>query len=388
MPVRLRRPPTAAMRQSTATTSQLPGLVLRHGAAIRSRGSTIVGLRYAPLARLAWFAATRVHAYKPSAVAENLPESNHCHLGHQDVLLYFLPAMPSNDSDWDFLSRPEADASELAMQELASVTWAQPLLNIIRSRGGITRANMTFLFELRFALALHRAGIATDYEIQGARGTIDFGFTSGGRAWRVELMRLLETNAAREAAWRRSTDDRFAVFGRMLNTDAPDPLQSEEGETIKAIERICQKFERDGQAYKFPPLDGALHVLLIDFRTFLLGGDSQDWIHVGLGADFVAHDALRRYWRDRPITGVFDPRTKLRGATFARERVHFLGFVNERTFTCNELPSAIEFVANPRLFQEPDEARAALACWPIQPAVQIAVSKTGGAGPSAHKPST
>ena len=34
----------------------------------------------------------------------------------------------------------------------------------------------------------------------------------------------------------------------------------------------------------------------------------------------------------RLISGVFGPRTKLRGAAEARERVHFIGFVNERTY--------------------------------------------------------
>jgi hypothetical protein len=66
--------------------------------------------------------------------------------------------------------------------------------------------------------------------------------------------------------------------------------------------------------------------------------------------------------------GVFDPRTPVRGAQYARERVHFLGFVNELAFGPGTFGAATQFIANPVLFADAREARDAIATWPLQPA--------------------
>jgi len=155
------------------------------------------------------------------------------------------------------------------------------------------------------------------------------------------------------------------MVGRRLSTDAEDPRQSEEGETLKAVERICQKFERGGKPHKFSVPGTATHVLLVDFRTFLNGGDEYDRVHVGLGGELVLSEAHRRYWDGKLITGVFSPNTELRGAAEARERLHFIGFVNEKSYETGALGPAIQFIANPHLFKTSDEARAALEGWPL-----------------------
>jgi hypothetical protein len=51
--------------------------------------------------------------------------------------------------------------------------------------------------------------------------------------------------------------------------------------------------------------------------------------------------------------------------------VHFLGFVRERAFTPGESAEATQFVANPNLFADAPQARAAIATWPLQPAALI-----------------
>ena len=68
------------------------------------------------------------------------------------------------------------------------------------------------------------------------------------------------------------------------------------------------------------------------------------------------------------ISGVFGPRTKVKGAVEARERVHFIGFVRERSFQPGELGTVIEFVANPHLFKDAAAVKAAIDTWPLQPA--------------------
>jgi len=139
---------------------------------------------------------------------------------------------------------------------------------------------------LRFVYALHGQGIAPRYEIAGeGQSTIDFGFTNKGRQWRVELLRLGETRAVREATKSTVAADGIPWTIRILCTDADDPRQSTEGETLKAIERICQKCESKGRPYKFPVPDDSYHAMIVDLGTFVNGGDVYDRVHVALGAE-------------------------------------------------------------------------------------------------------
>jgi len=270
---------------------------------------------------------------------------------------------------WDSLTRGEADYVQTIMDELKDQAWAAPILAGIRDNGGIVQANKDRMFELRFAYALHRQGIAPQYESPGeGQSTIDFGFANKGQRWRVEMVRLGETQAVRDATGSSVDSDGTFWTGRVLRTDAQDPKQSLEGETLKAVERICQKCESKGRPHKFPVPDGAYHAMLVDFRTFSSnGGDVHDRIHVALGAAGVA-ERYRLFWDKRPITGVFSNETKVRGAAQARDRVHFLGFVRESAYRPGEFAAATQFIVNPQLFADGAAARAAMATWPLQPA--------------------
>lgn len=275
--------------------------------------------------------------------------------------------MDSVKNFWDSLSKDEADFAQVIVEELRGQAWSAPILAGIRDNGGITQANKDRMFELRFGYALDREGIVPDYEIPGeGQSTIDFGFTNNGQRWRVEMVRLGETQAIKDATGSREDADGIAWTGRLLRTDAEDPRQSLEGETLKAVQRICQKCELKGRPHKFPVPDGAYNTMLIDFRTFMNGGDIHDRIHVALGADAVA-PPYRLFWDKRPITGVFSDETNVRGAAQARERVHFLGFVCEKTYKSGVFAAATQFIANPQLFADGAAARLAAATWPLQP---------------------
>ncbi len=236
----------------------------------------------------------------------------------------------SGQDFWDPLTTEEAEFVTEIIGELERESWAEPLLRDIADAGGLAQANKAKFFELRFGHALHQAGIAPQYEIEGeGSSTLDFGFTSSGQSWLVEMMRLEETEAVQRATELTIAPDGVVWSEQMLSTDAADQTQSEEGETLKAVQRICQKCERDGRPHKFPQPDGRLHALLVDCRTFLHGGDAYDRIHIGLGGEYVAEPLCRRYWEGQLISGAFNPLTPVRGAKHARTRVHFLGFINE-----------------------------------------------------------
>jgi hypothetical protein len=273
---------------------------------------------------------------------------------------------------FDTFSADEAELMAAIMAECSGEAWAQPLITAVNENGGLTGENKARFFELRFGYSLRNAGITPRYEIPGeGDSTLDFGFTSGDQPWAVELMRLEETQAARRATHSRVDEDGVPWTERILSTNADDRRRSTEGETIKAVERICQKCERGGQPHKFPAPHGVLHVILVDFRTYLHGGDAYDRVHIGLGGEFVPEQMARLYWEGRLISGVFSPRTQSKGAQYARERVHFIGFVHERAYTVGEFGTMTKFIANPILFADAAAVQAAIATWPLQPVLVL-----------------
>lgn len=281
--------------------------------------------------------------------------------------------MNANDQHfWDILTNEEAEFSAACMDALRGETCVRGFLEDIAANGGLTRANKGRLFELRFAHALYRQGIAPAYEVPGeGESTLDFGFTAGGRHWRVELMRLEETDAAQAATHTQSDESGVIWSQRVIGNNRADPRQTEAGETIKAVQRICQKSERNGQPHKFPAPREGLHVLLVDFRNFLHGGDGHDRVHVALGGEYVRDPYCRQYWDGNLVTGAFHPQTTVRGAAFFRERVHFLGFVNEEEYGPDAFAGSTEFVANPGAFANVEEMRAAIDAWPLQPTIVL-----------------
>lgn len=282
-------------------------------------------------------------------------------------MCYTASMSDQKPSFFDTFTDREAERMGAIIAELDRVPWAQGILSDVRRNGGLVGQNMANFFELRFGHALHEAGIAVDYEVPGeGDSTLDFGFTSKAQAWKVEMMRLLETQAA-IAATKTGTDRGGSWARQVLSSDNEDKKQSAEGETLQVIQRICQKCEHKGQPHKFPKSNSALHALLVDMRTFKDGGDVHDRLHIGLGGEYV-RTPYRVYWEGKLISGVFGRRTNGKGATEVRERVHFVGFIRERNFQFGEFGTIIEFVANPHLLRNSAAVKAAIDTWPLQPA--------------------
>jgi hypothetical protein len=273
-------------------------------------------------------------------------------------------------SFFDTFTGAESDLMTAIIADVKNEAWAKPIIAAIDRNGGLRGANKPLFFELRFGHALKKAGVNPGYEIPGeGESTLDFGFDSKGKKWNVEMMRLEETSAAK-AATKTGTDAEGVTWSRRIMSSAnEDKKQSTEGETLKAVERICQKFERDGKAHKFLPPDQAVNALLVDFRTFSMnGGDVGDWCHVGYGGEWVKPE-YRMYWGEgekrRLITGVFNPKTTLKGSAEARERLHLIGIVNERAYKEDGFNSSVRFIANPHLFKTPEELKPVIDSWPL-----------------------
>ena len=272
----------------------------------------------------------------------------------------------SSKHSWDSLSVREANFSQSAMTALQGVVWAAPLIAKIEA-GGPSRAMKAFLFELRFGYALHQVGCTPRYEVPGEGASkLDFGFTVDGIDWRVELMRLEETDAVRDATVI-SVDEHGSEFASLhLTSDADDSRQSIEGETLKAIQRICQKCEQKGQPHKFSSPQGRnANVLLVDSRAFLNGVDKDDLLRVAFGSVAV-QGIYKMWWNNQPIRGVFASDNTMKGSKQIRERVHLLGFVDEKQYGPASFAKSIRFVTNPHLV-DANMAQCLLGAWPLQP---------------------
>lgn len=286
----------------------------------------------------------------------------------------------------DSLTTEEVDSTLSAADRLHAVTWATPLLSLTkplldRLRAGIAdrtayQANpirpseLSFLFEIRFADSLASAGLTAEYEYHAGVGntTVDFCVPLGA-PWLVELVSLHESEAFKAATWAQGE-----VFGYALHTDADDPKQSEEGEALKAQERIGNKvFDQKQRPIKFPEPSGSIHLLMVDGRGF--GGDGRgdnaDWHNIAYGRHGL-EDHLIKHWTNpktskrAPIKGLLEPDCPLPASRGIRERIHVIGFVCERSFRTGEIGEKAFYCCNPTLFRSEEEARSVISQWPLR----------------------
>jgi hypothetical protein len=258
----------------------------------------------------------------------------------------------------DILTGNEAEFTLEAIRILSSAPWASSLLSRLEQQGGVSSRNIPLLFEARVAYALNRLGITVSYEYKTGSGqkSADFRLQSKPQ-WLIEAVSLGESDAIK-AATKRSGD----LFSLYLSSRADDRTQSEEGELIKAMERIAEK------GCKFPePASSAFHVILADVRGYLGGGgDHDDYREMAYGTG-AASPEHSHWWGDQPIRGLFDPKNPTRTARLIQERVHFIGFIAERRYHEGEIQNSGFYVWNPRLFTTQEIAERAFATYPLRP---------------------
>ncbi len=244
------------------------------------------------------------------------------------------------------------------MRVLRSAQWASPLLSRLEHQGGICSANMPLLFEVRIAYALHRAGVAVTYEHKAGAGRKSADFhVHGEPGWLIEAVRLAESDAIKAA-----TKQSGNLFWLHLSSRARDRRQTEEGELIKAIERI------EGKASKFPPPTGSnFHVIIIDVRGYLgHGGDCDDYREMAYGTGAALAPENAHWWNGQPILGLFDARNSRASARLVQQHVHYLGFVQEKSFDDGEIQRVGFYLPNLMLFDTVDTAATAFAKYPLR----------------------
>src|SRR5262249_11437798 len=115
-----------------------------------------------------------------------------------------------------------------------------------------------------------------------------------------------------------------------------------------------------------------LHCIILDCRNYLYGmGDKADWKQIAYGPAGVlsSHDWAIHYLPTGPIRGPFDTQSPVDSAVLFRDRVHFIGFANERSYLAGELRSveAVYYLPNPRFFESNEAAAEAFRYFPLRP---------------------
>jgi hypothetical protein len=230
---------------------------------------------------------------------------------------------------------------------------------------------MPLMFEVRFAQELYRAGVTAQYEFAAGEGssTVEFRLNTEP-TWLIELVSVRTSDAAR-----RATHEITPLLSEQLLRATPDdPGRSEEGEIITAQQKIGEKAYSRGRPTKFPPLDGSVRLILTDIRGYLdEGGDHWDYYEMAYGwrgLPPTMRDYLTHFWQNRagqfePIKGLFEQDNPLMAAHYVQERIHFLGFVRERTFKEGEIQDWSLLLPNPQLLRSIEEQERTYWTYPL-----------------------
>jgi hypothetical protein len=269
--------------------------------------------------------------------------------------------------EFDGFSNEEIEATASAVEVLSKTGWAAHLIDEFNRNGRFQRSNKGHCFNVRFAHALYHSGIIPNVEIAGeSNSTIDFGFSSGRYSFAVELYSLEESSGVKAST--KLIDQENCIYRWMLTSDAKDFKETDIGETVNAVYRICQKCEQKDKPHKFKVPEGnQINVLLVDMICHQMGmADEDDFIQIAYGNKSKSLPDYLRHSGGKPILGAFDPKNKCKGSNYLRKRVHFIAFCNEKTNDFKNLGAQIIALPNPNLIDNDDEAAAVWAAWPLK----------------------
>jgi hypothetical protein len=276
--------------------------------------------------------------------------------------------------DWsEILTESEAKyMQQTALPRLASVQWAAPLLASIKSSGGLTYGNKPLLFEARVASDLVFCGISpVKYEFRAGVGdtTVDFRVGSNPE-WLAEVVSIGRSEAVEAATHRCGQFYGMSLTSPRADQSAQEQKQSEEREGLLAVQKIGAKVHDGTVPVKFPPpINGRYHMVIVDMRGHLGGGDVFDWTQIAFSSHSV-RDEYRKFWIDKdgkkvPFLGVWHPDNPMRFAPTARERLHAIMFVAEDKYEDGGVRAQSWTACNPNLFKDKAEAEAALKNFPL-----------------------
>lgn len=264
-----------------------------------------------------------------------------------------------------YVAMSKTEKERRALAAIEPEKWARELVRRVRARPD----DEPTLFELRWAYEAHRRGIQVEYEWQTGVSTssVDFRF-KGSPAWNVELVSPQISDAVQDATSVEWPNSFISVETTALGFGNDDDKAAPEWELLR-MQRLVAKKVFDGKVpTKFPPPRGReFNVIVVDTRAFLGGDedvDRNDLLQLVYGPAAVEVKEFRAIHRINggPIRGLFEEANQFAWARAARERVHLLIAIHERTFDDDEIQQTMVILPNFTLLTE-DDARSFPLRW-------------------------
>lgn len=284
----------------------------------------------------------------------------------------------------DRLTTAEIERMRIVLAELKQVLWSKPLLNTVEKRGGITLENQAHLLEARIAHELHRHGVVPDIEYKAGAGEsrVDFRIP-GAPQFLVEVVSIRASEGVRAATRKRGAFIEFDLSTRNLVIPGRE-RESEESEAVVVQQKLVEKVYADEKVTKFPPRQkGVYHGIVADLRGYLGGwnrmedlkGDAIEFLYgmTPKHLDLVRSRAVvpGKYipqpdGGSKPLAGLLHSENPTTGASYFRERIHFVHFVCESTYGEGDMRGPSESFVIPNLLLWPEEEfNAAMSVYPL-----------------------
>ena len=277
----------------------------------------------------------------------------------------------------DRLRTDEVDFTQKIITSFESQNnWTSQLLNDAKIRNMLAllecpkhmntdniKAVKAALFEIRIANAIYQSGYNAIYECKTGvdKTSVDFLIhcdeNKGQHNWLVELTSLRDSEDIKQATTQKN--DIYCYISPDNNAEVKDIWRAQQV-ILSKVAKSCKK-KSAIIPIKFPVPNATMstyNAIVIDMRAINLGMvDKYDLQIIMYGSqhlrnikygllyrEFVTTDGVRK-----PILGICDPKYEDPRAQYFRERIHAVGFINEKTYKQGEINSEIQTYCNHHL---------------------------------------
>ena len=296
--------------------------------------------------------------------------------------------MPKNQSGWftDHLSQDEVDFSKNAAEQLREAPWTKKMLKESKIKGALSvqpSVQRTYnelneiksaLFEVRFAFAIHLEHLTAEYEYPTGvdNSSIDFKVRDENNSWLIELTSLRESDAVKTATTLNNNSS--IIYESITGKDENSPEILDILKLQNAIYNKVTKKNSKLKPIKFPKITNKnYHVIVIDARSINVSAvDYFDFalaINGSLSLSAINQGFYCRFFFNKNtkelshIRGVFEENNEDGRSVIVRERIHFIGFTVEKSYSPGELMQEMIVFPNPRYFSNWRDIE---SIWPFQ----------------------
>lgn len=237
--------------------------------------------------------------------------------------------------DEDFLSEQEYLFCKDVVEKMDNVDWVKPLLKRMAELGFPSNSKelKSFLFELQITNEFFIKDISPKYEYCTGLGdtSVDFFLGIKDSNCLIEAVSVKESEDVKQVTIITEPTPGITMYERYLGGDGKS---SPGAEMVKLQGKILSKVvDKDGKPIKYPiPSQKDLHIIIVDARCYLNGGDKSDYLQTMYGPSTISLENRLPYQK-RLVRGLWDRKNpESKKTSFIKERVHFVIFVNRKNY--------------------------------------------------------